>query len=131
MYTGMVVANVVLGIIIPVIDNAAHIGGLIAGITMTTILMKTRPNRLQKMSKVTGLVIGGVFVAALTFGVIIGSSANFIKERFLARVDDGESLREKYYFITQAARIDPDDYNVLFRKAKILLATATASATAL
>ena len=121
MYTGMVVANIILGIIIPVIDNAAHIGGLVAGIAITMALMRTMPNRIQSMSKMVGFGVAALLAGFLVFGYSLSSSSTFIKERFLEKVEESSNSQEKLYYLNQVIRLDPDDFRVKFKIAKILL----------
>jgi rhomboid protease GluP len=59
LYTSMVIGNLVLGFIIPAVDNSAHLGGLVSGaLTMLAVLFYV-PNKLlpHKPKVATGIAI--------------------------------------------------------------------------
>ena len=61
----LIVANLAMGFIIPNIDNAAHIGGLVGGLFSTMAL--GIDNKGTKQDRITGTVCSILFAAALIY----------------------------------------------------------------
>ncbi len=108
-YTGMVVANIIFGLMIPQIDNAAHIGGLIVGITYAYVLLRLKPNRLLRQQPQKALFVGAI-VALLFLGAgIIGSSPKWVHARLLSSVQSSETPQEKLFYLGRMIQLDPQD----------------------
>ncbi len=61
----IIIANLMIGFIVPGIDNAAHIGGLIGGTLITMALgVENKSTRLEKFN---GWVITSIFIAFLLY----------------------------------------------------------------
>jgi rhomboid protease GluP len=65
---GFSVATIVFGLLIPGIDNAAHVGGLVAGILMGVLLIKSEPDEVA--SPQLGRWVTGLFLVFLV-GVMV------------------------------------------------------------
>jgi len=120
-YSGMVFINILLGAIIPGIDNAAHIGGLIVGAGMTFIMVNVRPNRLQAVNTARAFFAGLVLILAAGVGASIGTSKAYVASRLEAAGDDAESLPRSYHFYSEVLRVSPMHSQVLLKRARILL----------
>ena len=90
---GFAVITIALGLSVTGIDNAAHIGGFIAGIMGGIVL--AQPGKLRAVSLYTRLFVGGIF--ALTIAVLIGQVPEPTyrwSEEVLVRKEIGEFLRD-------------------------------------
>ncbi|RYZ60298.1 MAG: rhomboid family intramembrane serine protease [Proteobacteria bacterium] len=105
-YTVMVVANILFGFIIPQIDNAAHIGGLVVGIVIAYVILRATPNRLIPQHLTRARIVAGV--AGLTFVLlaIIGTAPYYVKWRLTRAADSAERSEERYYFLSRLLQLD-------------------------
>lgn len=66
----LIILNLVLGFMIPNIDNAAHIGGLIGGLFISMALgVKNKSNR---QDRINGVICSSILVIALAFMLFMG-----------------------------------------------------------
>lgn len=65
----LIIANLAMGFIIPNIDNATHIGGLVGGLFLTMAL--GIENKSTKQDRLTGIICSTVFVAALVYLIFL------------------------------------------------------------
>lgn len=120
-YSGMVVGNLVLGFLIPQIDNAAHLGGLVAGILFTWALLLLVPNRLMPPNRSRGILLI-VFLAGLaTTGAYLATSAWYLRERLFDRISVASSPQERYHLYSDAVRLSPEDPHLRWARGKILI----------
>ncbi len=63
--------NLIIGFLIPIIDNAAHIGGLLAGMTLAAVVgFETPGSRTPRIYKMAGIIaIGSVLLSFYQAGV--------------------------------------------------------------
>ena len=90
---GFAVITIALGLSVTGIDNAAHIGGFIAGIMGGIVL--AQPGKLRAVSLYARLFVGGIFT--LTVAVLIGQVPEPTyrwSEEVLVRKEIGEFLRD-------------------------------------
>lgn len=121
-YTTMVVANLALGLMVPQIDNAAHIGGLVAGVALTYALTRIVPNRLCAPRPLRGYATL-VFVGLLGIaGVVIGSSPTYIQHRLEEKMIGAPNLAERFHYISGLVRLMPDSVQYRARRCRLLLA---------
>ena len=120
-YSGMVVSNLILGLIIPVIDNAAHIGGLISGWLLMEALLRSRPNRLRAKNPhiawlvYLSLAVFSMIAVARTVDPVV------VVKRYYEAALRAETAPEAYHDFTEALRIRPLDGNVRLSRGKLLL----------
>lgn len=64
----LIILNLVIGFMIPNIDNAAHIGGLIGGILMTIALgVKYKSSNFEKINGIIVMLIYAIFLSYIAF----------------------------------------------------------------
>ena len=120
-YSGLVVTNIILGLIIPVIDNSAHLGGLISGWLLTEAMLRTKPNRLRQQNKILAYAI---YFAVFTFAVgSIASSSNkkWVVRRYTEAGMKADSAPEAYADFTEALRVSPMDPKARMYRGQLLL----------
>lgn len=76
MFGMLVVINIVIGILVPGIDNAAHIGGLIAGIAIASARVYWSINRTRSLAIITLLVTVNLGL------MVLSSSISYNFKRF-------------------------------------------------
>lgn len=68
-FLGMIVANLVIGWLIPFVSNTAHIGGLIAGFGVTLLLLAP-PRRVTRLYRHWQLAAAALFASLLFHAVV-------------------------------------------------------------
>ncbi len=123
-YAGMVVINIIFGLMIPGIDNAAHLGGLVTGCCLTWSMLHLRPNRLTTRSRPAALaVMTGLLLAAIG-GATVSVDQNRLISRFEKSAEIARSAQEAIYFLEQALRVLPGDKHLLAERVKLVLMSA-------
>ncbi len=120
-YAMTVLVNLGIGLVVPFIDNSAHIGGLVAGLVSTYAMLNFRPNSLQRSKPVLGrMLLLGLF-AFIGIGGWLGSSPRFVLSRLKHEVSRVDEEDQKLFYLSQAIAIDPDDSQLRLERAKIFL----------
>jgi len=120
-YATMVGINLVFGAVVPGIDNAAHVGGLVSGALMTWAMLAVRTNRLRARNPLLAVAIGLLIIAVSAFGVGVSLDRNLVRTRIEARADAARSGAEAWYFYSEALSLNPNDPSLLVKRARILL----------
>lgn len=124
-YSGMVFINVILGLLIPGIDNAAHIGGLAVGAGLTFMMVHVRPNQLHRVNKKKAWLVGTLLVVVAAMGVFLGTNKQYVSSRLEAAAEKAEESRDglaqRYHYYTEVLRLTPRNAPVLLKRARILL----------
>lgn len=123
-YGGMVVINIIFGLMIPGIDNAAHLGGLAAGMVLTWSMLHLRPNRLTRRNKPAAYAAVAALMVAALAGAGLSTNANLLVARYEKFADSASSAPEGIYYLEQALRILPDDHHLIAEKIKLTLMSA-------
>lgn len=119
-YTGMVLANIALGFIIPQIDNAAHLGGLGVGVVLTYALLHMRPNRLITMDQAKGRMALGLLTCLFLLGLGLSCSSQYVRQRYAKAVMEVNEPIQVYY-LTQILRLDSDDIDARMKRMSLYL----------
>ncbi len=119
-FTILVIINVLFGFIMPGIDNAAHIGGLLFGIVATRAILHLRPNRLVLCNRRRGLRILLVTAVAMLMLAVAGVDRNFALQRLLVAADHVEPPLA-YLYYSKALQLAPDAAALLYFKRGVLL----------
>ncbi len=141
-YTSLAVLNLILGFIIPGIDNAAHLGGLLAGSTLTVALLRLRPNWLvsRRPSVAYGILLAsiGICVAMIYFG----TNKSIVTQRLVSQGDRGfeqfsstdtqgemlEGARSAFHFYSRALDLNPNFHDLYFKRGRLLILAGDVSA---
>ena len=121
-YMMTVLINLGLGLMIPFIDNSAHIGGLLAGFLITYAMINIRPNNLRPRNFTLGFIaltalglIGGV-------GIYLSASTSLVLSRIAAAGDRADDPEEKIFRYSQALLLNPEEADVRLKRARIFFA---------
>lgn len=122
MYTSLVFVNLVLGFMIPAIDNAAHIGGLLAGIFLTYAILFIMPNRLQKRHVARGVAVIALVFVVSGAGAYFSCSSDFASHRFEDIADNAADYPEAaIVFYSRAIYAEPTRIPLYLKRARILV----------
>jgi membrane associated rhomboid family serine protease len=127
-YSGMVITNIVLGLVIPVIDNAAHIGGLISGWLIVEAMLRTRPNRLRKRNPAIAVMIYSLLVSFTIFAVARTIDPVVVVDRYLGAAAKADDAKEAYYDYSEILRVKPLQPTARLLRGKLLLQNAEVDA---
>jgi rhomboid protease GluP len=119
-YTMTVLVNLALGIVVPFIDNAAHIGGLVAGVLLTFAMVNLRKNSLQLPRRSVGVAAILVFVGLCAAGFYRGTNPELLTERLTAAAGSTNDRGQQIYYLSQAVAIMPDDPELRLKRARLL-----------
>lgn len=120
-YAGMVFLNIILGLFIPVIDNAAHLGGLICGIVFVRALLWLRPNQLERPRPRLGRLVIVILICASVGGIIYSSNPKITMRRFVDAAKNAESIEESWIYIQDALKINPHQPEALLWSGRLLI----------
>ncbi len=120
-YTGMVLLNIALGFVIPMIDNAAHLGGLFVGVVFTHALLNLRPNRLLPVNRLKGRLTLAFLAGLFITGLGLSCSSQRVYMRFKDALVEAEDPRLQYRFQTEILRLRPDDVDVRMQRLRLAL----------
>jgi membrane associated rhomboid family serine protease len=120
-YTGMAVSNIILGLLIPVIDNAAHIGGLVSGWLLTEAMLRVRANKLRPRNPTIAKLIFTGFFAFSVFVVARTSDKVVVVKRYFDAAMAASSAPESYQMFSGALRVRPLDELCRLYRGKLLL----------
>lgn len=103
-YTGLVVINLLIGLILttgPVrIDNGAHIGGLLAGAILTLIMLYTHPNRLVNSRPLVAKALTLGLALVMGVGAWLGTSKDFMRIKIDRVLATSESPQTKFEYLS-------------------------------
>lgn len=119
-YLMTVLINLFLGFLLPFVDNAAHVGGLIAGWALTWAMINARRTSLQRPR----LALAG-FMFAVTIGLIataayLGSRPSWVESRLVAAAQKSDIFEEQMHYYSQALAINPGRPALWLRRAEVL-----------
>jgi rhomboid protease GluP len=120
-YSGMVITNIALGLVIPVIDNAAHIGGLVAGWLIVEAMLRTRPNRLRKRNPAIAALIYCALISFSLFAVARTVDPVVVVNRYLHAAAKADEAKEAYYDYSEILRVKPLQPTARLLRGKLLL----------
>lgn len=123
-YASMVFINIVFGLLIPGIDNAAHMGGLVAGAVLTRIMLMLRPNRLRPSNKPLAFVALSCFFLVCGVGVVKAVDPVSVVRRLEDAAASASVAEQARYYLDEALRISPDDRHLVVERIRVILMAA-------
>ena len=120
-YLTMLVVNLAIGFMIPQIDNAAHIGGLLSGIVIGYAWTRVHRTRVAKFAPKTG-VIGLVSLVLVIITIAgVGSSKTVLSQRlWFASNHSSEPVAQNRY-LTKIVELSPDDLDARLLRLELSL----------
>jgi rhomboid protease GluP len=134
-YTSLAILNIVFGLLVPGIDNAAHLGGLFGGVVLTIAQLRIRENRMVTRKPWVGYALITFFLAAGAVVTSISMDKDTLGNRFAEEGDAGflkyssaeeredkiDGARESYHQYTSALKLNPDDAILKFKRGRLLI----------
>lgn len=111
-YAMTIALNLAIGFIVPFIDNAAHLGGLLTGIILTMAMMFIRPNRLQINRKRVGIGVCCMLTTVSLIAGAIASTKTYTMSLLLDSADETSDFHQKFLYLSQAYQIDPQNHRL-------------------
>lgn len=118
-YSGMILINVILGFVVPGIDNAAHLGGLAAGFAVTYLMAHLRPNRLIARSPGRAAFVGGLMLVLLVGGAFVGTNPRYITKKITEAGDHETNISRQHYLYSEAIKVAPLDADLRIKRGRI------------
>lgn len=85
----LLLINLTLGLVLPSIDIAAHLGGLVFGLLASLAILSLRANNLMPTSRQRGGAIIAALLLALFVGVYLATSREYTYQRLVHAGDRG------------------------------------------
>ncbi len=124
-YAMTVVINLGFGLLIPFIDNSAHIGGLVGGVLLTAAMINLRPNNLHKRVPALGISLLLILTLICCGGIYASTSPQLVINRLVIAGDSSDDSGQKIYHYSQALALDPDIATIRIKRARALFAEGT------
>lgn len=108
-YASMLIINIAIGFMIPQIDNAAHIGGLVIGVALSYAWICLRPKNLVKRDKnLARLSFAFVFLFIVGIGAV-SSSAKLLIAKLSLLASNSTDGTEQFRYLSQMVELSPND----------------------
>jgi len=120
-YAMTILINLIFGFVVPFIDNAAHIGGLIGGFLLTVGMIHLRPSRLVSGKKAFGTSMIACFLALTLGGIAMATNRQYVSSLFSYTAGSKEKPAEKVFFYSRLLILDPENDDARLIRAKILI----------
>ena len=120
-YASMVVINLIFGFLVPGIDNAAHLGGMVAGIVVALIMLNFRRNELVEPNRSVGYALTVAVIALSTAGIVWSMNSSRVVSRFERAAETENVPMQQYYMLTQALRVNKYAGRILVKRGRLLL----------
>lgn len=126
-YASMLFANLVFGALVPQIDNAAHVGGMVAGLALIYILIQVKVRKNDRGALIRAGLVAAALTAFAVVGVWLSTSSTYVLSRVWKRLDalQGDMTESGYIESIQIAtigiEISPTDLKSRLARAERLL----------
>ena len=120
-YTSLLIVNLGLGLMIPQIDNSAHLGGLVAGMLFTMGLLSCRRNSVLRVNRRAGAAIFMFIAALVAAGLHVATDSDLLLQRFMDCGEKSQALVGAYHCYNEALRLDPRSTRARLKRAVILI----------
>jgi membrane associated rhomboid family serine protease len=124
-YAITVLINLVFGFVVPFIDNAAHVGGLIGGFLLTVALIHLNPtpaiSRVVKIRRSFGSVMLGAFLALTIGGAVLASNREYVTFLLEFAAKSKDQPAEQAFFYSRILALNPQDNDARINRALIYI----------
>ncbi len=119
-FTGLVVANVVIGLLLPFVDNFAHLGGFVGGVIFCFATLYSEKNHLLERSQSKSRLYYSLLAVLLVGLSFMTLSEESLRWRIGILNSYGSDI-DKFKNYSALLRLDPDDNQARFHVARIML----------
>ena len=120
-YAGMVISNLILGLVIPVIDNSAHIGGVITGWLLMDAALRSRPNRFMAQKPWISRSIYTAIACFMVFAVARTVDPVVVAKRYLEAGLKSSAAPTSYQYFSNALKVQPTNELARIKRGTLLL----------
>ncbi len=120
-YASMLIINLIIGFLIPQIDNAAHVGGLVAGIMIAFAWLRLTPNSIVLRNTFVARATLALFAVILLGGALVSSSKPYLEFRYRHASDTAHDPLSQYNYLSQILNLNPGDDDARLLRLEISL----------
>ena len=120
-YAMTILINLVFGFVVPFIDNAAHIGGLVGGFLLTVGMIHLRPSRIVAGKRKFGIAMISTFIILTVSGMAVATNKEYISFLLRTTAESKDVVAEKVFFYSRLLVLDPANDEVRLERARILI----------
>lgn len=124
-YAMTILINLVFGFVMPFIDNAAHVGGLIGGFLLTVALIHLNPtpaiSRVVKIRKSLGASMAAAFITLAISGVGLATNREYVTFLLEFAAKSKDQPAEQAFFYTRILALNPQDNDARISRALIYI----------
>ncbi len=120
-YAMTILINLVFGFVVPFIDNAAHIGGLVGGFLLTVGMIHLPPSRIVAGKKKFGMAMIACFVALTVGGMALATNRQYVSFLFNFTAESKDKVEEKVFYYSRLLALDPGNDDARLVRAKLLI----------
>lgn len=103
------------------IDNAAHLGGMLAGAFLFYAVTYVLSRKKTGLASLKFFTFFGVFILSVVFFSQKIFFSSYVKMKNVEKASEATELPLQYYHYTQALRLDPVDERILFERGAVAL----------
>ncbi|HYX39444.1 MAG TPA: rhomboid family intramembrane serine protease [Oligoflexus sp.] len=120
-YTVMAIANIILGFLIPQIDNSAHLGGLAFGVIFAYIWLRYIPNRLMPLRQKQARVATVLLLLVLGVGAWLGSSRWYVLYQLQGAIQSADRVEVRYIYLNRLVALESQNAQYRLHRLKLAL----------
>jgi membrane associated rhomboid family serine protease len=120
-YTVMAIANIILGFLIPQIDNSAHLGGLAFGFIFAYIWLRYIPNRLLPLQRRQARMATVLLLLALGGGAWLGTSRWYVLYQLQGAIQSADHVEVRYIYLNRLVALEPQNTQFRMHRLKLSL----------
>lgn len=121
-FTGLVIVNIGIGFLVPQIDNAAHIGGLISGVIVAFSYSLYIDNVNSRYKHPLSVLIILLLSAAIALGAWYSGRSDNVEARLLVKLSEVKAPHERYYVYSRLVKLSPNNYRYQLDRLSLSLA---------
>jgi len=118
-YTVMAIANIILGFLIPQIDNSAHMGGLAFGVIFAYIWLRYIPNRLLPLQTKQARMATVLLLLVLGGGAWLGSSRWYVLYQLQGAIQSADHVEVRYVYLNRLVALEPQNAQYRLHRLKL------------